>query len=103
MLSDARGNNPSPLINGNCGVLGTGPIVAVGCELLLLPIAVAAAWERFWAWAAIACAAAFRNSIKHVAGVKSLKSQGCSSEGGEIRPSFDLRSERKTKMWWSYL
>jgi hypothetical protein len=33
-----------------------------------------------------------------VVGVKSLKSQGCSSEGGEIRPSF-FKSERKTKMW----
>lgn len=96
---EVRGNNPNPLINGNCCELGTGPMVAVGCELLLLPIAVAAACERFWACAAIACAAAARNSIKHVVGVKSLKSQGCSSEGGEIRPSFDFKSERKTKMW----
>lgn len=78
-------------------------MVAVGCELLLLPIAVAAACERFWACAAIACAAACRNSIKHVAGVKSRKSHGCSSDGGEIRPSLDFRSERKTKMHWSYL
>ena len=97
VLRDDRGNNPNPLINGNCCELGTGPMVAVGCELLLLPIAVAAAWERFWACAAIACAAAARNSIKHVVGVKSLKSQGCSSEGGEIWPSFDLKSERKTE------
>lgn len=43
MLSDDLGNNPNPLINGNC----CGPMVAVGCELLLLPIAVAAACERF--------------------------------------------------------
>jgi hypothetical protein len=40
------GNNPNPLINGNCCELGTGPMVAVGCELLLLPIAVEAACER---------------------------------------------------------
>lgn len=44
---DVRGNNPNPLINGNCCELGTGPIVAVGCELLLLPIAVAAACDIF--------------------------------------------------------
>lgn len=102
-MSDVRGNNPNPLINGNCCELGTGPMVAVGCELLLLPIAVAAACERFCAWAAMACAAAARNSIKQVAGVNSLKSHGCSSEGGEIWPSFDFRSERKTKIGWSYL
>lgn len=47
MVIDVRGNNPNPLINGNCCELGTGPMVAVGCELLLLPIAVAAACERF--------------------------------------------------------
>lgn len=98
VLNEVRGNNPNPLINGNCCELGTGPMVAVGCELLLLPIAVAAACERFWAWAAMACAAAARNSIRHVAGVKSLKSHGCSSEGGENFPSLDFRSERKTKM-----
>lgn len=46
----------------------------------------------------MACAAAARNSIKHVAGVKSLKSHGCSSDVGEICPSLDFRSERKTKM-----
>lgn len=45
----------------------------------------------------MACAAAARNSIKQVAGVKSRKSHGCSSDG-EIWPSLDLRSERKTKV-----
>ena len=95
MLIGVLGNNPNPLINGNCCELGTGPMVAVGCELLLLPIA--AACER--ECAAMAFAAASRNSTKHVAGVKSLKSHGWSSDGGEYFPSLDFRSERKTKMW----
>lgn len=46
-VRDDLGSNPNPLINGNCCALGTGPIDAVGCGVLLLPIAVAAACDKF--------------------------------------------------------
>lgn len=94
-FKDDLGSKPKPLINGNCGEFGTCPICAVDCAELF-DIADEAACERFWAWTA--ATAAFRSSIRHVAGVKSRKSQGCSSVGDEICPSFVLRSERKTKM-----
>lgn len=91
-------------MNGNCCALGTGPIDAVGCGVLLLPIAVDAAWDKFWACACAAAArfettaAAARYSNKHVAGVRSRKSHGCSSDCGDNCSSFDLRPERKAKM-----
>lgn len=91
-------------MNGNCCALGTGPIDAVGCGVLLLPIAVDAAWDKFCACACAAAArfettaAAARYSNKHVAGVRSRKSHGCSSDCGDNCSSFDLRPERKAKM-----
>jgi hypothetical protein len=85
------------LINGNCCELGTGPIDDDVCEVLLL-LAIDDDWDKFCTCAAAATAA--RNSMRHVAGVKSLRSHGCSSDGGEILPNFDLRSERKTIMRW---
>lgn len=103
-VRDDRGNNPSPLMNGNCCALGTGPIDAVGCGVLLFPIAVDAACDKFWACACAAAArfettaAAARYSSKHVAGVRSRKSHGCSSDCGDNCSSFDLRPERKAKM-----
>lgn len=91
-------------MNGNCCALGTGPIDAVGCGVLLFPIAVDAACDKFWACACAAAArfettaAAARYSSKHVAGVRSRKSHGCSSDCGDNCSSFDLRPERKAKM-----
>lgn len=96
VLTDDLGSKPKPLINGNCGEFGTCPICAVDCAVLF-DIADDAACERFWAWTA--ATAAFLSSIRHVAGVKSRKSHGCSSVGDDdICPSFVFKSERKTKM-----
>lgn len=96
-LIDVLGSSPSPLINGNCDEFGTCPICAAVVCAELFDIADEAACERLWA--CTAATAAFLNSIRHVAGVKSRKSHGCSSVGDvDIWPSFVFRSERKTKM-----
>lgn len=89
-LTDDLGSSPRPLINGNCDEFGTCPICAVDCAELFDEAA-----DKFWA--VTTDNAAFRSSSRHVVGVKSRKSHGCSSDG-DICPSFVFKSERKTKM-----